>query len=619
MFRASDIFGRGPGKTPDRPTVAAKAAAAQKRLLTPASARSRTWDPATGQFIEEEIPVEVAELMGHKRIKAEASLVGSATRTLGPASVGLQPVKSEKSRGPANLPAIGPIDTSAPSVEYQGFSKVELNNRYFEKPNVAIHSRPTYWSDDGLFFIYWQGEVQRWSICDASSFSAVKAGQYPGWAYKEDHRHLCQANGWMEAWNGEWREPELEVTFRSSSHHKPQWDDQLVQKGIVTVEFKGFSMKEINTRFFLRANQVIQGRPSYWDNSGVYFIYWQQQLGRWAVCDLKCIEAVKSGQCPGWAYRSDSGHFANACGWMESRGGNWTVAMVETAVIGACTRGLKVEFSGFSKRDLNTQFIEKADEEIQGRVTFWDSSSTYFIYWQSSMKRWAICDKVSLHQAKSGLAPGWAYRTDPQHFAKSSGWMEVWGRDWKQATVVCTVLEGTVRDDSSLVKAEPSEEAGTHLSVDQYRILVQKVYAENNPAKLSDIGHLLEKYKGREHELYRQVCEKYQVDADEFLTELPPEAAPATKAEDTAKPAAAPEEDDELGSLENAELPDLTATEYAVLIQSIYETYNPKKLQDMGRLLLKYRNRERELYHEVCKKYGAHPAKFHAKHQQQQQ
>lgn len=98
-------------------------------------------------------------------------------------------------------------------------------------------------------------------------------------------------------------------------------------------------------------------------------------------------------------------------------------AIIETSIVGSCTKGLKVEFSGFSKQELNTTYVEKAEEQIQGRGSYWDLSGTYFLYWQSSMKRWAICDKVSLQLAKSGLTPGWAYRTDAQHFAKSSvGW-----------------------------------------------------------------------------------------------------------------------------------------------------------------------------------------------------
>jgi len=508
---------------------------------------------------------------------------------------------------------ISVVDKTGPSVEYQGFSKIELNDRYYEQQRLIIHGRPTYWNEEITFFIYWQGEVQRWAVCDAASFTAVKAGQFPGWAYKEDHKHLAQANGWMEAWNGEWQQPDLEVTFRSASTNKPQWDDPILQKGIATVEFHGLSMKELNTRYYVKPSEVIQGRPSYWDNSGVYFIYWQAPNNRWAICDLKCHEAVKLGECPGWAYRMDSGSFANACGWMEARGGEWCAALVETAVIGACTKGLKVEFSGFFMNEMNTQFVEKQEEDIQGKPSFWDKSGNYFIYWQSPMSRWAICDKVSLEAAKAGLSPGWAYRTDSRHFAKGTGWMEAWGRGWRQSNARCTVLEGTVREDWAQVKAEfGTADSGTRLSVDQYRSLIQKVYAQKNPSKLDDVEQLLEKYKGREHELYSQVCEKYQVDAAEFAIDSPSVAAPvgaagdAPVAEQEAPQFAKKEEDDYAG----AELPELSPQDYAIHIQSVYEQYNPKKLQDMGRLLVKYRNREAELYNEVCKKYGVHPAKF---------
>jgi len=627
MFRASDIFRRKPGSAPERPLAKAKAEASQKRV---APGRTRAWDPATGEFVEEELPAEVQELMGIKKAKTEEPKVKAEIqpddtqawisqkppRALGPSAVGLAP-RSKASKVPG-LPS-GPVDTSTPSVEYRGFSKVDLNERYYERPEMPLHNRPTYWSSDSQFFLYWQGPVQRWSICDGASFPAAKAGQLPGWAYKGDHKHLCQATGWMEAWNGAWREPELEVIFRSASHHKPQWEDPVIQKSITAVEFHGFTMKELNTRYYLRADEVLQGQPSFWDVSGVYFIYWQRESRRWAICDLKCIDAVRSGQCPGWAYRSDSGHFANACGWTEMRANQWVDAIVETAVIGACTKGLRVEFSGFSKQELNTQFVEKADDEIQGRASFWDPSGTYFIYWQKSMKRWAICDKVSLQPAKNGLAPGWAYRTDSQHFAKaSSGWLEAWGKDWQPVSVTCMVLEGTVRDTASMVKQEIKEEGAvekededggpTLLTEDQYKTLVTKVYEMKNPSKLPDLPYLLEKYLGREHELFRQVCEKYSVDPDGLAADLPP-----------AEPAAEAKEEDEFAHLENEDMPELSATEYAILVQAVYERYNPRKLQDMARLLARYRGRERELYHEVCKKYGMHPAKFHARQLKERQ
>lgn len=625
MFRASDIFGRRPGNVPDRPNTQGAQEAPQKRSSNGGAGAptSRTWDPATGKYVEEELPADVQELMGikkkvkieHLRVKDEEAW-GGRPRALGPSAVGLAP-KDIRSRGPQQ--AVGEIDQSAPSVEFRGFSKVELNDRYYEKYDMPIHGKPTFWTADALYFIYWQGEVQRWSICDSSSLVAVRAGQYPGWAYKEDHKHLCVANGWMEAWNGEWREPELEVTYRSAADHQPQWNDPALQKSVATIEFSGFTMKELNTRYFLRPNEVIQGKPSYWDKSGVYFVYWQRQMNRWAICDLKCLQAVREGQCPGWAYRSDANYFANAAGWMERRAEVWAAAVIETAVIGASSKGLKVEFSGFSKEELNTQYAERPDEEIQGRPSFWDSSGTYFIYWQSSMARWALCDRVSLSAAKSGLAPGWAYRTDGNHFARSSGWMEVWGREWKAATVTCTVLEGTLRGDALLVKSEVKEESGksASLTVDQYRTLIQKIYAAKNPAKLGDVPYLLDKYKDREHELYQQVCDKYEVDADAFTgSELPAaEVASATVGENESQVAPVKEENT---VPEDADMPELTAGEFAIAIQSVYEQYNPKKLMDIARLLQKYRHRERELYDEVCKKYGVHPAQFYAKLQERQ-
>merc|ERR1712039_247025 len=181
-------------------------------------------------------------------------------------------------------------------------------------------------------------------------------------------------------------------------------------------------------------------------------------------------------------------------------------------------------------------------------------------------------------------------------------------------------------DDSSIGKEEVHESASssnssTLLTVEQYHTLTRRVYEQRNPVKLQDLPALFAKYRGREHDLFRQVCEKYNANPDELAASLPINAATSTNEPAAAK--AVPEhagsrevpvkrEDDEFAHLENEELPQLTATEYAVLIQSVYERYNPKKLQDMGRLLQKYRSRERDLYFDVCKKYGAHPVKFRA-------
>jgi len=44
-----------------------------------------------------------------------------------------------------------------------------------------------------------------------------------------------------------------------------------------------------------------------------------------------------------------------------------------------------------------------------------------------------------------------------------------------------------------------------------YRALLQKLYEKHNPAKLGDVDWLLEKYAGREAEMYQRICDKYGV------------------------------------------------------------------------------------------------------------
>lgn len=387
-------------------------------------------------------------------------------------------------------------------------------------------------------------------------------------------------------------------------------------------------MKELNTRFRLRQEEIIQTRPSFWDTSGVYFIYWQQETRRWAICDLKCLDAVKQGQCPGWAYRNDSGFVANAAGWMEMREGNWLEAKLETTVVGVSVKGLKVELRGFMKQELNGQYMEKPSVEIQGHPSYWEPSGNYFIYWQSSMHRWAICDALSLPAAKSGLAPGWAYRSDSHHFAKASSWMEADGRDWQPTQVTCQVLEGLIRNDPALVKAEPGLEdaAGTQLSMEQYHTLIRQVYERKNPEKLADLDHLLVKYQGKESELFSQACTKYEVDAEELAASLQSggvkamrnilerEAAPTSSAVKSEAQDGLRFTDQDL-----ADVPALSSQGYAILVQKVYEQFKPEKLSDLARLLQKHRGKEKDLYLEVCQKYGQHPAKFHAQQKKEQQ
>ena len=96
------------------------------------------------------------------------------------------------------------------SVMLHSFSKVELNNRHYEKPEVTIDSQQTY----RQFFVCWQKGVCRCAVHDIVNFFAVKWGQ---------------ASDWREAWNRVWRESDFEMRTRYSSQKGSLLDDTTVQ------------------------------------------------------------------------------------------------------------------------------------------------------------------------------------------------------------------------------------------------------------------------------------------------------------------------------------------------------------------------------------------------------
>mmetsp|Transcript_14107 Transcript_14107/g.38785 ORF Transcript_14107/g.38785 Transcript_14107/m.38785 type:complete len:303 (+) Transcript_14107:142-1050(+) len=63
--------------------------------------------------------------------------------------------------------------------------------------------------------------------------------------------------------------------------------------------------------------------------------------------------------------------------------------------------------------------------------------------------------------------------------------------------------------------------------------------------------------------------------------------------------------------LKDAQAPHLEASDFVVMPRSLYEQYDPQKLQEMDRLLGRYK--ARELYLGVCKKCAVDPVEFHAR------
>ena len=104
---------------------------------------------------------------------------------------------------------------------------------------------------------------------------------------------------------------------------------------IVEVDISGFARDEMNQRYVLNKDLIIQDQATFCDSKGACVIYWQKKEKRWAICSTQCLEQVKAGKGLGWAYRSDNLHPANACGWIEFRDNTWMSAdHVKTSAFG---------------------------------------------------------------------------------------------------------------------------------------------------------------------------------------------------------------------------------------------------------------------------------------------
>merc|ERR1719491_925702 len=72
------------------------------------------------------------------------------------------------------------------------------------------------------------------------------------------------------------------------------------------VDVQGFRRLQLNGRFTQRVEMVVQGKPSFWDTTSRFIIYWQGALKRWAICGNQELDAVRKGQFPACACSLDS-------------------------------------------------------------------------------------------------------------------------------------------------------------------------------------------------------------------------------------------------------------------------------------------------------------------------
>lgn len=114
----------------------------------------------------------------------------------------------------------------------------------------------------------------------------------------------------------------------------PQWPANMTpeQAGrLKTVKLGGFKMEEFNEEFLEGPGLAffVQGKRTFWQASGQYFLYWCQRFQKWRIAGISGFSKNKNGNC--LAFVSDglpSRDILNASlikGWLEVEGGEWKV------------------------------------------------------------------------------------------------------------------------------------------------------------------------------------------------------------------------------------------------------------------------------------------------------
>jgi density-regulated protein DRP1 len=127
-------------------------------------------------------------------------------------------------------------------------------------------------------------------------------------------------------------------------------------------------------------------------------------------------------------------------------------------------------------------------------------------------------------------------------------------------------------------------------AMSEHRERLTRFYHKYNADKLHEIDGVLERFKGRETQLFSALVKKYGPEPGDSDDEEAEEQEIAPSAAQNAE-AAEPEEN----SLNHQRL------------LAFYQKYNPDKLHDVPHVLAKYKGKESKLFDALVRKYGPEP------------
>lgn len=155
----------------------------------------------------------------------------------------------------------------------------------------------------------------------------------------------------------------------------------------------------------------------------------------------------------------------------------------------------------------------------------------------------------------------------------------------------------TLNPSSVVSSASTSAAAGA--GGGNFRNRLVAYYQKYNPEKLSGVDATLQKFVGKEQEMFKALVAKYGPE--------PPAAAAAASSLDNSNDASRTRSISE-GSLLASPLTPGAGASFRDRLVAYYQKYNPEKMSGVDATLQKFAGREEEMFKALVAKYGAEPA-----------
>jgi len=341
-------------------------------------------------------------------------------------------------------------------VSLVGFARGGLNAGYLERRQAefSVSGGPTYWSNDGHFFLFWCRKESRWKASRASDLEKVKAGSSASYAAAPLGANLLSPSllrGWRE-WDGAaWRPRSLAGVASIEPVTVP----------MRSVVLGGFARATLNTEYVERRQlqYVVNSRETYWSRDGQLLLYWCKKDTRWKGISATHFKRIQAGKPAGYVGAPQRANLTSPGfikGWHEWCGKEWAFRdRAGVVALGRESARLRtVTLAGFKRAAVNARYTECPRETlaVNGREIYIAKDRMNFLYWCNSESRWKVCAISHFQRVREGAGAGYLgapLYADIFSIAPLKGWHEWFNKVWQFRLSAGVIAMGTLAPEEA--------------------------------------------------------------------------------------------------------------------------------------------------------------------------